>query len=71
MGDPWRKNEDDPEMDGEKLKGEVVMMDKDYTRVNWKERSTFRYRRDCASREKNVDEFGFTARCPGCMSLLR
>ena len=25
----WRTNEDDSEMDGEKLKGEAVMMDKD------------------------------------------
>ena len=28
---PWRKNEDDASMEGERLKGEeVVMMDKDY-----------------------------------------
>ena len=27
---PWRKNEYDAKMDGERLKGEVVMMDKDY-----------------------------------------
>ena len=27
---PWRKNEDDAKMDGEGLKGELVMMDKDH-----------------------------------------
>ena len=27
---PWRKDEDDAKMDGECLKGEVVMVDKDY-----------------------------------------
>ena len=27
---PWRKNEDDAMMDGERLKREVMMMDKDY-----------------------------------------
>ena len=27
---PWRKNEDDPKMDGERLKSEVVVMDKEY-----------------------------------------
>ena len=27
---PWRKNEDDPKMDGERLKSEVVAMDKEY-----------------------------------------
>ena len=26
---PWRKNEDDAKMDGERLQGEVVMMDKE------------------------------------------
>ena len=30
MAAPWRKNEDDAMMDGERLKGEVMMMDKDY-----------------------------------------
>ena len=28
---PWRKKEDDAKMDGERLKGDVVMMDKNYT----------------------------------------
>ena len=27
---PWRTNEDDLEIDGEKLKGEVAMMDQDH-----------------------------------------
>ena len=27
---PWRKNEDDPKMDGERLKSEVIVMDKEY-----------------------------------------
>ena len=27
---PWRKKEDDPKMDGERLKSEVIVMDKDY-----------------------------------------
>ena len=27
---PWRKNEDDAKMDGERLKEEGVMMEKDY-----------------------------------------
>ena len=30
MAVPWRKNEDDPKMDGERLKSEVVAMDKEY-----------------------------------------
>ena len=27
---PWRKNEDDPKMDGERLKSEVMVMEKEY-----------------------------------------
>ena len=27
---PWRKNEDDPKMDGERLKSEVIVMEKEY-----------------------------------------
>ena len=27
---PWRKNEDDPKMDGERLKSEVIVMDKEF-----------------------------------------
>ena len=27
---PWRKNEDDPKVDGECLKSEVIVMDKEY-----------------------------------------
>ena len=27
---PWRKSEDDPKMDGERLNSEVVTMDKEY-----------------------------------------
>ena len=27
---PWRKNEDDPKMDGERLESEVIVMDKEY-----------------------------------------
>ena len=30
MAVPWRKNEDDPKMDGERLKSEVIVMDKEY-----------------------------------------
>ena len=29
MGVPWRKNEDNPEKDDDKLRREIVMMDKD------------------------------------------
>ena len=52
VGDPWRKNEDDPEMDGEKLKGEVVMMDKDYKGKLEREEHVPVPKRLCITREK-------------------
>ena len=48
----WRKNEDDPEMDGEKLEGEVVMMDKDYKGKLEREEHVPVPKRLCITREK-------------------
>ena len=70
---PWRKNEDDPKMNGERLKSEeseVVTMDKEYREKLEAEEHVPVPKRVYISRE-NLEEFGFTAMCPGCMSLLR
>ena len=57
-------------MDWERLKNEAVTMDKEYRKkLEWRNMSQCR-REVCISRE-NLEEFGFAARCPGCMSLLR
>ena len=70
MAVPWRKNEDDPKMDGERFKSEVIVMGKEYKK-SWRQKSMSRSRRECTFHVKNWGNFGFTARCPGCMSLLR
>ena len=70
VADPWRKNEDDPKMDGERLKSEVIVMDKEYKEQLEAEEHVPVPKRVYVSRE-NLEEFGFTARCPGCVSLLR
>ena len=67
---PWRKNEDDPKMDGERLKSEVIVMDEEYKEKLEAEEHVRVPKRVYISRE-NLEEFGFTARCPGSMSLLR
>ena len=67
---PWRKNEDDPKMDGERLKSEVIVMDKAYKEKLEAQEHVLVPKRVYISRE-NLEEFGFTARCLGCMSLLR
>ena len=57
-------------MDWERLKNEAVTTDKEYRKkLEWRNMSQCR-REVCISRE-NLEEFGFAARCPGCMSLLR
>ena len=69
---PWRKNENDPKMDGERRKSEVTVMDKTYKeKLEAEERVLVpkRPKRVYMSFE-NLEEFGFTARCPGCMALL-
>ena len=64
---PWRRNEDDPEMDGERQKSEVIVMDEDYKEKLEAEEHVPVPKRVYISRE-NLEEFGFTARCLGCMS---
>ena len=64
---PWRKNEDDAKMDGERQKGEVVMMDNDYKEKLETEEHVQVPKRMYITRE-DQEAFGFTARCPGCMS---
>ena len=66
---PWRKNEVDPKMDGERLKSEVVTMDKEYKERLETEEHVPVLKRVYISRE-NLEEFGFTARCPGLRHCL-
>ena len=66
---PRRKNEDDPKMDGERLKSEVIVMVKGYKDKSEAEEHVPVPKRVYISREK-LKEFGFTATCPWCMSLL-
>ena len=70
MGVPWCKNEDEAKIDGETTNGVVVMMDTDYKEKLEREEHIPVPKREKITRE-NSDKFGFTARCPGCMSLHR
>ena len=61
---PWRKNDDDPKIVGERIQGDVVVMDKDL-RENLERRSTLRRRRVCASRTReDLVQWDCTARSP-------
>ena len=68
MAVPRRQNQDDAKMDGERFKGDVVIKIKT-TKRKMEEKvpvpnSVYITRED-------LEEFGFTARCAGCMSLLK
>ena len=67
---PWRKNQDDAKMNGERLTGGVVMMDKDSFEKLTMEDHVPVPKRVRITRE-DLEVFGFTARCLGCMSLLK
>ena len=67
---PWRENEDDPKMGGDRLKSEAVVMDKENRERLEAEEHVPVPKRAYISRE-NLEEFGFTSRCLECMSLLR
>ena len=70
MAVPWRKNEDDAKMDGERLEGEVVIMDKDCKEKLEMEDHVPVPKGVYMTRE-DLEVFRFIARCPGCTSLLK
>ena len=61
----WRS---DPKIDGERLKSEVKIIDKEYKEKLEAEAHVQVPKRVRISRE-NFEEFGCTARCPGCMHV--
>ena len=66
---PWMT--DGSEGDGDDLKTEVPIMDKDY---NWKirdEASGEVVPRRMYIKNSDVEEHGYTVRCPGCISILK
>ena len=65
-----RKNEDDLEMDGEKLKGGSRDDGQRLQDKLEREEHLLVPKRVYITREM-LEELGFSARCPGCMSLLR
>ena len=61
MGVPWRWNEDDAKMDGERLKRVDVFMNTDYKDKLAMEDHVLALKSVCTTR----------ARCPGCVSLIQ
>ena len=68
-GVPWKMNEE-VVGDGEKMKDEVVIMDKDYKERRQVE-DHVKIPRAVFIKEKDLEEFGFTKGCPGCVAVMR
>ena len=64
---PWKTDNGD----GEDLKTEVTIMDKDYKEKISEEASGEVVPRRMYIRKSDVEEHGYTVRCPGCVSILR
>ena len=65
---PWRKNEDNEKMAGGRLKGEVVLMEKDQEKLEMEEHVPVPKRVYVFC--KDLETIEFTARCLGCLSML-
>ena len=66
-GVPWKMEE----VDGVDLKLEVTVMEKDYCERVRKEAAEEAVPRRIFIRKQDVKEYGYTSRCPGCVSILR
>ena len=72
VGVPWRKNDEDEKADGEEMKTEVTIMDKEYReRVEEQGEDHRRVPRRAYLTKGDFEEYGFTMRCPGCISILK
>ena len=68
-GVPWRV--DGSEADGEDLKTEVTVMDEHYKERVREGATGEAVPRRMYIKKSDVEEHGYTARCPGCISILR
>ena len=64
---PWQIGE----VDGDDLKLEVTVMDKDYRERMREEAADEAVPRRMFIRVLDVDEHGYALRCPGCVTILR
>ena len=72
VGVPWKKNEDDRNADGEEMKTEVIIMDKEYKeRMVEKGERHERVPRRVYLQKDDFERWGYTSGCPGCISILK
>ena len=72
VGVPWKKNDEDPKADGENMKTEVTVMDKEYRERLDEERMGYEaVPRRVYLQKGDFERHGYTKGCPGCVSILK
>ena len=69
-GVPWRLSEEDQNADGEGMRLDVTVMDKEY-REGIARPEHEAIPRAVYIRKEDLEEFGYTVGCPGCQSILK
>ena len=69
-GVPWRLSEEDQNADGEGMRLDVTVMDKEY-REGIARPEHEAIPRAVYIRKEDLEEFGYTVGCPGCRSILK
>ena len=70
-GVPWKKSEDDPEADGETMRDAVRVMDKYFQEKVKPLEPHEPVPRSMHITKDDLNEFGYTVKCPVCISILR
>jgi hypothetical protein len=71
IGVPWRTCEDDPDVDGEPLKVVVALRLDDSQAAHTTQQAEQAVPMRFAIRREDLETHGYSARCPGCSSILR
>ena len=71
VGVPWKKNADDKEADGEDLRAEVRIMDKEYQERIEEEPASIPVPKRVYIGREDLEKFGYTVNCRGCIAILK
>ena len=70
VGVPWRKNEEDKNADGEAMRGEVRVMDKESRERRQAEDEHVTMPRRVYIMKDDLETHGYMVGCPGCVCLF-
>jgi len=71
VGVPWKNNEQDANADGDGMRGEVKIMDKEYRERMEAEEEHVAMPRRIYIKKDDLEKHGYMVGCPGCVSILK